>query len=411
MTRRSALLAASPAKVLLNQGNVPFRPHCGVGRRLFGSAKRRSFLLALRAERHVRKPVISVNRPSVAASPSGRAVATTPGADNTKALILGGFCFWEKAQDPGRIAEILTAAFPKENMKKITGFICACTAALAVATTSASALTSDAPAVTPASASQAGETRTPTPMEQAIRDQRLRKLGIDPDSTKARILNTWVDRIRTDPAIITAVPGGVDGISQMPLDPTAGTALVGNGLARLPEAERLEFFSMLTTIYDQVVPQDCYGLTDQKEVMRRAISFTTMSDAQIDTYFRLIYRMVHQWAVNAPVDAPTPAQHQAALIKLGTSMEAQLHGNKADIERLAAIVVDQPHASPIDRCWMMHLSLHAIAALPEADRDVVLRQLYAVDMKKVAAAAAAPAAPAAPAASAAPAPFTLQSAG
>jgi hypothetical protein len=284
-------------------------------------------------------------------------------------------------------------------MKKITGFICACTAVLAVATTSANALTSDAPAVTPALASQAGETRSPTPLERAIRDQRLRKLGIDPDSTKARILNAWIERIRTDPDIIAAVPGGVDGISQMLLDPTAGTALVGNGLARLPEAERLDFFSMLTAIYDEVVPQDCYGLTDQKEVMRRAISFNAMSEAQIDTYFRLIYRMVHQWAVNAPVDTPSPAQHQAALVKLGTSMEAQLHGNKADIERLAAIMVDQPHASPIDRCWMMHLSLHAIAALPEADRDVVLRHLYAVDMKKVAAAAAAPA------------PFTLQSAG
>jgi hypothetical protein len=53
-----------PREGFFNQGNVPFRPHCGVGRRLFGSAKRRSFLLALRAERHVRKPVISVNRPS-----------------------------------------------------------------------------------------------------------------------------------------------------------------------------------------------------------------------------------------------------------------------------------------------------------------------------------------------------------
>jgi hypothetical protein len=52
-----------PREGFFNQGNVPFRPHCGVGRRLFGSAKRRSFLLALRAERHVRKPVISVNRP------------------------------------------------------------------------------------------------------------------------------------------------------------------------------------------------------------------------------------------------------------------------------------------------------------------------------------------------------------
>ena len=61
-----------PREGFFNQGNVPFRPHCGVGHRLspkgtsfgaFGSAKRRSFLLALRAERHVRKPVISVNRP------------------------------------------------------------------------------------------------------------------------------------------------------------------------------------------------------------------------------------------------------------------------------------------------------------------------------------------------------------
>ncbi|OXI19118.1 hypothetical protein CFB43_31885 [Burkholderia sp. AU15512] len=63
MTRRSALLVASPTNAFFKQGNVPFRPHCGVVRRLFGTAKRRSLLLALRAERHVRKPVISVNTP------------------------------------------------------------------------------------------------------------------------------------------------------------------------------------------------------------------------------------------------------------------------------------------------------------------------------------------------------------
>ncbi|WP_232457493.1 hypothetical protein, partial [Burkholderia ubonensis] len=45
------------------QGNARNRPHGGVARRLFGSAKRRSFLLALRAISGIRMCVPYVNRP------------------------------------------------------------------------------------------------------------------------------------------------------------------------------------------------------------------------------------------------------------------------------------------------------------------------------------------------------------
>ncbi|WP_322067317.1 hypothetical protein, partial [Burkholderia ubonensis] len=45
------------------QGNARNRPHGGVARRLFDSAKRRSFLLALRAISGIRMCVPYVNRP------------------------------------------------------------------------------------------------------------------------------------------------------------------------------------------------------------------------------------------------------------------------------------------------------------------------------------------------------------
>jgi hypothetical protein len=287
-------------------------------------------------------------------------------------------------------------------MKKIVGIISACAVTFAVTATAAYALTADGPTTAPAA-------HAASPLEQAIRVQHLRKLGIEPDSSKARILDKWAETIRTDPDIAASMPGGTAGAGLGLIDPATGTAYIRNGLPRLSAAERSEFFGLLVGIYDRSVPQDCFGLTDPQEIMRRAISFGSMSDAQTDTYFRLIYRMIHQAAINAPVDIPTPQAHQASVVKLGASMEAQLHGNTADVNRLAAIVVDQAHASANDHCWLMGLSLHAIMALPDADRDVVLRQMYAAQMKN-ATPAGAPAVGAS-AASAASEPAAMQSAG
>lgn len=80
MSRPSALIAWQGAGRRKGRaqrmGRSEYRAHCGVARRLSGAAKRRSLLLSLRPATHVRKPVMSGNRPYPCAAACARTAAS-----------------------------------------------------------------------------------------------------------------------------------------------------------------------------------------------------------------------------------------------------------------------------------------------------------------------------------------------
>jgi hypothetical protein len=216
----------------------------------------------------------------------------------------------------------------------------------------------------PSSAASAGA-------EQVDLESLFFRVGIDPNSNKAHIILAWVEKIRQDPDIATGIPGGAQRVGQIFLDPATREDFMSNGLARLAPSDRLLYVKLLTRFLDELVPVNCFGLSDMRAVMNR-VSLREMTESDVDQYFSLLYKVLVSEASNAPVPVATPQQYAAAERQLSRTLIAELHGDQMNIERFAYYASNPSMATPSDICWTTRMTLHAIIAMPDPDRDLVL---------------------------------------
>lgn len=241
--------------------------------------------------------------------------------------------------------------------------------ALAATTLTSAAIRRDADFDSPSAAEDA----TPSPRDERRIDlQRLLgEHGIAPDSGKARIIVTWVDRILRDPAIAAHIPGGPQHIEQIFLDPTTREQFMAQGLAHLLPSDRFAYMQLLTRFFDEMVPVNCFGRSNMSEIMSR-VSLLDMNETDIDQYFSLLYRVLVNDPASRPAPVPTPQENAAAERAFSHSVIAELHGDQTDIDRFATYATNPASATPTDLCWATRVTLHAIIAMPAAERDVVL---------------------------------------
>ena len=255
-----------------------------------------------------------------------------------------------------------------------SAFLLATIAALMVPTLASAAIRHDpdsAPqAVAPAAAASAAESG------QRNLEQLLRNHGIDPASNKARIILAWVEKIQHDPVIASDTHGGARHVGQIFLDARAREEFMSNGLAHLTPSDRLQYVKLLTRFLDELVPINCFGLDDMRAVMNR-VSLRDMPDPDVDQYFSLLYKVLVSDASTAPLPAPTPQQSAAAERQLTRTLIAELRGDQMNIERFAFYASNPTLATPSDVCWTTRVTLHAIIAMPEPERDVVLLRTMA----------------------------------
>jgi hypothetical protein len=202
-------------------------------------------------------------------------------------------------------------------------------------------------------------------------DQMFREEGIEPDSNKARIVRTWVNKIRQDPVITAAVPGGAEGLGRLFLDSQTRENILLNGLVRLSAADRLRYVQLLTKFLDELVPVDCFGLVNMNEVMNR-VTLREMSDSDVEQYFELLSKVLVSDALNVPVVLPTSDQYAGAKRQLAHALYIQLSGDESDITRFEHYSANPAQATPIDACWVTRVTLHAILSMPDPGRDFIL---------------------------------------
>ncbi|MEX3936988.1 hypothetical protein AB4Y32_35440 [Paraburkholderia phymatum] len=195
--------------------------------------------------------------------------------------------------------------------------------------------------------------------------------GIDPASNKARIIVAWVEKIRDDPVIATGIAGGAQSVGQIFLDPAAREDLMSQGLVRLAPQDRLKYVQLVTKFLDELVPVNCFGLSNMRAVMNQ-ISLREMTDSDVDQYFNLLFKVLLSDASNAPVPSPTPQQYAAAERQLTRTLVAELHGDQTNLARFASYTSNPSMATPSDACWATRVTLHAIIAMPDPERDLVL---------------------------------------
>jgi len=257
-----------------------------------------------------------------------------------------------------------------------SAFLLAPIAALTAATLVSAAIRHDPdsapPLVAPGAAATAGLAE---PGHRDL-DQLLRSHGIDPASNKARIILAWVEKIQHDPVIASDARGGARHVGQIFLDSRTREEFMSNGLAHLTPSDRLQYVKLLTKFLDELVPVNCFGLDDMRAVMNR-VSLRDMPDTDVDQYFSLLFKVLINDASNAPLPAPTPQQYAAAERQLTRTLIAELHGDQVNIERFAFYASNPTLATPSDVCWTTRVTLHAIIAMPEPERDVVLLRTMA----------------------------------
>jgi len=207
-------------------------------------------------------------------------------------------------------------------------------------------------------------------------EQLLGRNGIGPDSNKARIILAWVEKIQQDPLIAAEVRTGGQHVGQIFLDSQAREDFMSNGLSHLKPADRLQYVKLLTRFLDELVPVNCFGLYDMSAVMNR-VSLREMSDADVDQYFGLLYKVLVSDVSHAPLPEPTPQQSAAAERQLTRTLIAELRGDETNIERFAFYTSNPKQATPSDVCWTTRVTLHAIIAMPDPERDLVLLKTMA----------------------------------
>ncbi|MPW18142.1 hypothetical protein GCT13_14730 [Paraburkholderia sp. CNPSo 3157] len=220
-------------------------------------------------------------------------------------------------------------------------------------------------------ATQVDPAIAPVVPETSGYDALLRQYGVEPGSEKARTVLKWVGRIRNDPVIARNLPDGADGVGEVFLDPAKRQVLMSDGVARLDAADRLQYVLLVTRLIDELVPVNCYGLSDMSAVMRR-VQLQDMSDADVDQYLGLLYKVVARYASGAPIQMPTREQSAAAEAQLSRGIVAELQGDPDSLDRYAYYASHASEATPADTCWMSRVTMHAIIVMPDPERDYVL---------------------------------------
>jgi len=237
----------------------------------------------------------------------------------------------------------------------------------------------------------AAESNAEALVEQAIEEQRLKELGVQPGTKKAAIMMKWHRMIREAPDLKAAFPAGIP-----PSQTPQGQVVFADGMMRVTPAKRAEFWSLYARVAAAHLPDDCYGQASSTAISSRLMAFPNLTDEDTDEYLGLVVAMLHASAQHAPEHVPTPAERMAASTALGKLMMTEVK-SKADADHLARVLVNRSAASIADACWVTKVSIRAIDRLPPDEKDVLLASAY--HQAVVAAAAAA-----APASSAAPAP-------
>ncbi|SAK86903.1 hypothetical protein AWB78_04484 [Caballeronia calidae] len=208
-----------------------------------------------------------------------------------------------------------------------------------------------------------------TAPRQSVYDSLLVADGVDPQSGKGQLIIAWIRRINDDPVIL----GNPHSTSRLLLNSSARARQVTEGLERVSPGLRLQYVALISKFLDTLVPPDCFGSNDMTAVINR-ISLSAMSEADIDGYFHVLHAALHASVSAASLDSPSPEQYSRAEERLKLSILQELGYVPADVARYSAYATNPRGAAPADACWAMRVTLHAILAMPEPERDIVLRK-------------------------------------
>lgn len=205
-------------------------------------------------------------------------------------------------------------------------------------------------------------------LAQAVQAARLKQMGIEPDSPRAAQIKRWGERVRDDPDIGRFVGNGPNHANVFSLSPSLRAAFFSAAVLRLTPDERSTLVELALKALDNA-PPDCGGSKSSALVITRYMPFGTMSDAEIDAYFNVMFEMFKRSAQQIPLAQVTEAQRAQGSAQVMKSLQAILKNDADGTQAVAAAVVDPTGVSATDWCRNARIFNRALLATPQPYRD------------------------------------------
>lgn len=227
-------------------------------------------------------------------------------------------------------------------------------------------------------------------LQQAVREAMWEKLGVAPNSPRAKLLESWFRRFHDDPDVGRYFDHGPNHASYSSLNPVYRAVLVNEAILRVTPEQRSKMFQLISLAFD-AAPADCGGVKSTPVVISRNMPWGTMSDADINAEFEILFAMFKQESVRAPMAEVGVQQKMEGRQAIVNTLLRQLQSDPQAVRSVAAAIANGSNVSPAIWCTNMRAFNRALLATPQPQRDWFLvanieerleqlRQRYHIDV-------------------------------
>ena len=195
--------------------------------------------------------------------------------------------------------------------------------------------------------------------------------GIPADSSKAKLLADWVQKLTADPDIQRYY------LSSDSNPATAGPAALAralgvlDGMARVSQEDREQLLGLTTRALNNA-PADCGGLKNLQLITSRYLSMATESDAELQAQLQAMFNLIKQSTQTTPLPQVTPGQRLRGQLALSASIANALDRDPSEADDLGLLTSGrQAELSPEAWCKAMRLYRQAFDKTPQPAREWV----------------------------------------
>ncbi|MEM5299484.1 energy transducer TonB [Burkholderia sp. JPY481] len=194
-------------------------------------------------------------------------------------------------------------------------------------------------------------------------------LGITADSSKAKLLADWAQKLTADPDIQRYYFSSDSNPATAGPAPLARALGVLDGMARISQQDREQLMGLTTHALNNA-PPDCGGLKNLQLITSRYLSMDKETDAELQAQLQALFNLIKQSTQTTPLPQVTPGQRLRGQLALSASLADALNRNPDDADDLGLLTSGrQGELSPEAWCKAMRLYRQAFDKTPQQARE------------------------------------------
>ncbi|NML29365.1 TonB family protein [Paraburkholderia antibiotica] len=195
------------------------------------------------------------------------------------------------------------------------------------------------------------------------------RFGLPPDSSKAKLLTEWAQKLTADPDIRRAYLSSDNNPTTVGPVALERALNMVNGMARISQQDRDQVLSLTTRALNNA-PPDCGGLRNLQQITSRYLSMETESDAELRAQLQAMFNLIKQSTQTTPPPTVTPGERLRGQLALSASIADTLNRDPSAADDLGLLTSGrQAELSPEAWCKAMRVYRHAFDTMPQTARE------------------------------------------